>query len=434
MCFFLEKLQLYQGYVRVDGVAKSPIGFVRFQILGLDQSTKEQWKSLADAIKRLTNCYWRSWLVGHTLAGNVKRTQQYLADLKAYYQTKQTGSKPLCEVECMTPEIQKRILEEIKSHYPMLNNRCVELAVQLLGKQVFKKKSSKGNMPRWMRILADDGEFPSSSSPLPIPFDKRNSNIIVPLKDDEDFQLQLHLDRIERPDMKYATSTKQVVRLKTRGDRQTPILWKIVQGKELEFAGSRLVYQEAKDRWFACICYKKLKVKKPALDQNRVAFLRPAKLRPWWLRIDGYHHYMGGRDGRHVAHARQQLLTDRWGRQESYRHASSARKGQGRDRAVGKIYLLQQGWNDFVKTANNQLVHDVVEKCLEANCGRLVYFQPTGSVRDTRFLHVAGKVPGRTDNTSWGWRQVHDLLARKCEEVGIDFKVCKVGERKYRNT
>ena len=101
---------------------------------------------------------------------------------------------------------------------------------------------------------------------------------------------------------------------------------------------------------------------------------------------------------------------------------------------MGKIYLLQQGWNDFVKTANNQLVHDVVEKCLEANCGRLVYFQPTGSVRDTRFLHVAGKVPGRMDNTSWGWRQVHDLLARKCEEVGIDFKVCKVGERKYRNT
>jgi len=413
-------------------VGKKRIGVVRFQILGLDQATKDQWEFLATAIKRLTNCYWRTWLVAHSLTGNVKRTQQYLADLRAYYEGKYKGVRPLCEVECITPDIQKRILEEIKSQFPMLNNRCIELAMQRLGKEAFKKKSSKGSVPRWVRVLADDGEFPSSSKPQPIPFDKRNSGIIVPTSDDEEFQLYLHLDRIERPGKKYATSTKQTVRLKTRGDRQTPILWKIARGGEYEFAGSRLVYQESKDRWFAHICYQKLKVGKPKLNKSRVAFLRPARQRPWWLRIDGYHHYMGGRDGRYVAHTREQLLTDRWGRKESYRHASDARKGHGRERAVGRVYLLKSRWNDFVRTANERLVHDVVTKCIETNCGRLIYFQPTGSVRDNRFLHLAGKVPGRVDNTSWGWRQVQNLLARKCEEVGIDFKVCKVGGRKHR--
>ena len=410
---------------------KKKIGVVRFRILDLDQPTRELWEFLATAIKRLTNCYWRSWLTIHSAIGNAKRTQQYLADLTAYYKGQYPGLKPLCDVDPLSPEVHRKVLAEIKSQYPMLNNRCIELAMQLLGKDVIKKKSSKGNMPRWIRILADDGEFPNSSSPLPVPFDKRNSGIIAPMSDDEDFQLYLHLDRIERPGKKYAGSTKQVVRLKTRGEKQSPILWKIAQG-EYEFAHSSLVYKESKDRWFAHICYRMPKVAKQKLDQRRVAFLRPAKKQPWWLRIDSYHHFMGGREGRHVAYAREQLLTSRWCRQESYRHASAARKGHGRDRAVGRVHLLKNRWHDFVKTTNRQLVHDVIAKCLETNCGRLVYFQPVGPIRNNRFLHNAGKVPGRMDNSSWDWYQVQRLLARKCDEVGIDFKVCKVGERKYR--
>ncbi len=410
---------------------KKSIGVVCFRILDLDPSTTELWEFLANAIKRLTNCYWRSWLVAHTLIGNVKRTQQYFADLTAYYQGQCSGLKPLCDVEPLSPEIHRKVLEEIKSHFPTLNNRCIELAIQLLGKDVINTRSNKGTIPRWMRILSDDGELPSSSSPLPIPFDKRNSGIIVPATDDEDFQLYLHLDRVERPGKKYATSTKQIVRLKTRGDKQTAILWKIAQG-EYEFAHSRLVYQESKNRWFAHISYWKPKIAKPKLDHSRVAFLRPATKQPWWLQIDGYHHYMGGREGRHVAHAREQLLTSRWSRREAYRHASAARTGHGRDRAIGKIHLLKTRWHDFVRTANQQLVKDVVAKCLETNCGRLVYFQPVGDKRNSRFLHNAGKVPGRKDNTSWDWYQVQKLLARKCDEVGIDFKVYRVGERKYR--
>ncbi len=420
--------------MRGNGVAKGkkPVGFVRFEILGLDQETKDHWEFLANAIKRLTNCYWRSWLIAHTQEGNDKRTQQYLADLKAWHEAGGKGTKPFCEVEFVTPEIQKRIRQAIKDHYAMVNDQCVQLAIQRLWKDAIKKKSSKGSVLRWIRILADDGEFPSVSSPQPIPFNSRNSGIIVPPSDDEDFQLYLHLDRIEQPGRKKATSTKQRVRLKTRDHktvRKRAILWKIAEGKEYEFAGSHLVYRESKNKWFAHICYRKRKTAKPKVNPDRVAFLRPARQRPWWLRIDGYHHYMGGQDGRHVAHTRQQLLTSRWGRQESYKHASDARRGHGRDRANGRVYLLKDRWNDFSKTANERLVHDVVTKCVEEKCGRLIYYQPTGAARENRFLHLAGKVPGRVDNTSWGWSQVHDLLARKCKELGIELTTRKFGQR-----
>ena len=268
--------------------------------------------------------------------------------------------------------------------------------------------SGKGNHPRWMRILADDGEFPSCSSPQPIPFDKGNSDLIVPSHDGEDFRAWVRIDRIERAGKTNATSTKDEFRLKTRGDaRKAAILWKIAKGDEYKFAGSDLVYLESKDKWFAHICYQKLKVPTPKLDSHRAAFLRPAKLRPWWLRIDGYHHYMGGRTGGYVAHVRRQLLTDRWERQESCRHASSARKGHGVTGPSDAYPQLKRRWKDFVKTANQQLVHDVIDKCVEEGCGRLVYFQPSGTSRENRFLHLAGKVQGRRDNTSWDWGQVH---------------------------
>jgi len=287
-------------------------------------------------------------------------------------------------------------------------------------------KSSRGAVPRWMRILADDGEYPSSSGVLPIPFDKGNSEIIVPATDNDSFQLQVRVDRIERPERSYATSTKDVCRL--RSNRQTRILWQIVNG-EFVFAGSNLVYYESSGKWLAHIYYQARKgEEKPELESRRTAFLRPALKRPWWLRIDGYHHYVGGRDGKHVAYVRQQLLTDRWGRQESYQHASSARKGHGRDRAVGKIVKLKDRWKDFVKTANQLAAKQAVDLCVSQKCGRLVYFLPIGPVRESRFLHTAGKLPDHRDNSSWDWSQMQSILAYKCQQAGIDLEVRKVGE------
>ncbi len=409
---------------------KGSINVVRFEVVGLDSATRERWKALAQSVKRVTNCFWRVWLAGHNQAGNPKRVRQYLADLQTWHKDGAQGEPPVCEVQCLTTEMTSAIRAAVRSEYPELNSRCIELTLQVLGRRLFRMKSSKGAIPRWMRILADDGEFPSSASPMPIPFDKGNSEIIVPTADGEAFQLQVRVDRIERPDRSYASSTKDLCRL--RSNNQSPILWQIANG-ELIFSGSNLVYREAKNKWFAHIYYQaRERTESPELNARHTAFLRPAQQQPWWLRIDGFHHFVGGRNGKHVAHTRQQLLTDRWGRQESYKHASSARKGHGRDRAVGRIDKLQDRWKDFVRTANQQLAQQVVALCVEHKCGKLVYFQPTGAARETRFLHTAGKSPDRPDNSGWDWGQVGSILQYKCQQAGIKLEIRKVGETKAR--
>lgn len=404
---------------------KSAISVIRFEIVGLDKETRNRWKSLAQLVKRVTNCFWRWWLVLHTQAGNSQRVRDYLLELQAWHEAGGQGACPVCEVQCLTNEMTAAIRAEVKSEYPEVNHRCIGLVLQNLGRRAFRMKSGKGAVPRWMRIVADDGEYPSSSKPLPIPFDPSNSRIIVPEEDGKCFCLQLRLDRVERSGMKYATSTKDVCRLLSND--QTPLLWQIVND-ELSFVGSNLVYVESKNKWFAHIYYQEKK-KGPTkeLESGRIAFLRPAKGRPWWLRVDGYHHYVGGRDGRHVAYVREQLMTERLGRNESYRHASSARRGHGRERAMGRTQLLRTRWKDFVKTANQRLAQQVMAMCVEHKCGRLVYFLPDGAARENRFLHTAGKKPEQQDNSSWDWRQVRRFLSHKCDQLGIEFEVRTMG-------
>ena len=397
------------------------------EIVGLDTETNNRWRMLANTVKRVTNCYWRSWLVGHTIEGNVEPTQQYLAELQAWYKAGSKGLKPRNKVQELPPAVVEWIGKETK-RYAVVNDRCVQLVLSIQRKELFKP-SSKGVIPRWVRILADDGEFPSSSSPQPIPFDRKNSGIIVPTSDGGDFQLRVRVDRIARVGKK-ALSTQDVVCLGTRGKkgiRQREILWKIAQGREYVFCGSQLVYKETKRKWFAHIAYRIKKEVKPELDSGRVAFLRPAKKRPWWLRIAGYHHYLGGKTGKFVAHVRRQLLTDRWDREEGYQYAGSAARGHGRTRALGRIPMLKTRWKDFVKSANQQLAHDVIAMCVEKGCGRLIYFRPIGSMVENRFLYTAGKVPEKRDNTGWDWGQVEKFLSEKCHQLGIDFTVHRFG-------
>jgi len=81
-----------------------------------------------------------------------------------------------------------------------------------------------------------------------------------------------------------------------------------------------------------------------------------------------------------------------------------------------------------VKTANQLAAKQAVDLCVSQKCGRLVYFLPIGPVRESRFLHTAGKLPDHRDNSSWDWSQMQSILAYKCQQAGIDLEVRKVGE------
>jgi hypothetical protein len=409
---------------------KGEISLARFEILGLDKETRLRWKSLADTVKRMTNCFYRTWLVCHTQAGNDIKIREYIAAIGQWHKNGAKGTKPQCEVKCLTPEITASIRKAL-ANYSTVNTRCLDLAMQLLGRRLTTLKASKSNYPRWIRILADEGEYPNSSSPLPIPFDKKNAELLPPI-DNEDFQFKLRIDRLNRPG-KMATSTLDTFKLKTRGRQvasQTAILWKIASG-EYDFCGSNLVYKEANNKWFLHICYRQPATTTAALNQDKIAFLHAGLKQPWRLRIAGYKFSVGGPTGQHIAYIRRQLLTSRWGRQENTRYTSSSVRGHGVDRAMKPLHLprLKMRWRDAVKTCNQQMVANVIRLCQEKQCGQLVYFQPAESRRDTRFLHLAGKIPDRHDSTSWDWYQVQNMLSIKCKAAGIELIVHKIGEK-----
>lgn len=413
-------------------MSEGRISVLKFKVIGAEAADRTRWKAIANQVKRLVNALRRKWLYEHTRLGNDRLVREFMDATQAWHKTdpRVRGPKPKCEVKACTPEMQQVIRAYLVANFPDLNSRVNDLALNLAIQRIKTDKASKSSYSRWMRILADDGEFPNSSAPQPIPFDSRNSEIIPPTEKDTDFYMKLRLDRIMSEGRKTATSSVELLKIQTKGRNcasQTASLRKIVGG-EYDFCGSSLVFRESTGEWFVHICYRLPQEAKPDVDPGKVAFLRPAKTRPWFLRINESNFYAGGRSGRHVQHVRRQLLTQRWGRQEAYRYAGSSRKGRGRKRAIGKLYLLQTRWKDFVKTANQQMVKEVLDRCILNGVGTLYYFQPVDGV--SRFLHNAGKVAGRHDSTSWDWYQVGSILQYKCKDLGITLVVKKSGESK----
>ena len=409
------------------------ISVLKFKVVGAEKVDRDRWKHLANQIKRVTNSIRRIWLLEHTRLGNDFAVRQYMQSVLDWHKADPAsrGDKPKCGVKCITPAIQAAIYSYVTGAFIDVNMRPVSLAMNLTAARLKSDPGSKSAFPRWMLILADDGEYPSSSSPQPIPFDDQNCEIIVPIKDGDDFHVKLRIDRIGRPGKKPATSTADHIKIQTKGKNcasQTAHLWKIAEG-EYALCGSNLVFRESTGEWFVHICYRSPMPEKAQVDPDKTAILRPGKKRPWTFRAAGDRSlYVGGRSGRHVHHVRRQLLTQRWSRQEAYRHAGSARKGHGRKRAMGKVFLLQNRWKDFVKTVNQQVAKEVIDRCVSSQSGRLVYRQPADG--SDRFLHTAGKVPGRTDGTGWDWAQVKAMLETKCKEAGIELVVKKTRERR----
>ena len=430
----------------MDDEFKGQIGVAKLKIIGAEgdwPATRSRLRDMAVTIKRLFNCIHGTWLSEHIKRGSGPIIAAWMEKDRAWARTpkkERSGKREICPVKCVDSDIQKAIYAGCTKRYPMVNLRPVALAMNLAIKRLKKTKASKGSYPRWMRILTDDGEFPSSSHPLPIPFDARNAPNEQPLvpppsdkrgdkKGDYRWKLRLRLDRIPR-EGKTAVSTIETFLLRTWGRKcrgEEEKLWKILNG-EWKLCGSNIVFRESNGEWSAHICYRQRKPERADIDEGRFAFLWASERRPWHLRIDGHNFWLGGKTGRHVRHVRRQLLVQRWGRQENYRYRSGP--GKGRKRALKKTQAgrLQMRWKDFVKSLNQKVVHDTISSCIAQRCGKIVYFQPAGQFGDSRFLACAGKVPGRRDGSGWDWYQIHAMLSQKCQESGIELITKKVGD------
>ena len=400
------------------------------------KSTRARWHDLARQCQQITNYIWETWLVWHVKSGSANKIRSYLDALAVWRETKE-GDKPKCELEkkdIVGKSLSKIIYDGIGGEFPGVNIATRELLRDVIRKKIEKKKAANGPLSGWMAILLRNESLPSSTKPQPIPFSKKNCTIVPPanpLKDN--FRLRLRIDRIENGTAP-AKSTCDEIELMTRRrgiQGQTAVLHRITQG-DYKFCGSSLHWEKKNKKWVALICYDMQK-EVEMVAGDAVAILSPAKSHPWSLRICKWKDSMGrkrrwyGGRGRSIGSVRRKLLTQRWSRQEGYRVAGSSNKGHGRERAMGPVFKLSRRWKDFTKTHNHTMTRQIINDCVTAGVGVLVYFQPTGRWRSSRFLSTAGKIPDRQDSTSWDYQQVATDLAYKCEQAGIRFVLRKNG-------
>jgi hypothetical protein len=407
----------------------------KFEIVAVENGDYRErtaaWRSLAAECQNIANCFHDEWKAWHRANGSRAKIFEYLAAVKAWRDAEQAGEKPKLDLKCITKEADNAFYRAVTDQCPLVNARTRILLLNILKGKLGSRKASVGTMSGWISILLNRESMPSFNRPIPIPFDKVNAKIIRPKSSDENWQVELRVDRIEPAAGKsVASSTPDLCRLMTKGRKvagQVAILHRIASG-EYEFCGSSLQFMQSRNKWFALICYRMPEVKHPEADVKRMAILRPGYFKPWFLRYDGRSRWRGG-PGSLVESVRRQLLTQRWSRQANYRYAGSSNKGHGRKRALLPIEKLSQRWKDFVKTMNHQVTSAVVQELLQSGIGTLVYIQPDDRMKAHRILAKAGKVPNREDATGWDWFQVKSMLEYKCKEHGIHLIAKKGGYR-----
>ena len=406
----------------------------KFEILKMDHGARNRWMKHSDEAKQITNCIWQTWLVWHVENNSANKIRTYLDRLAAWRDSpkKSRGKKPKLNLFAIPKECDKKIYDKLAKEFPEIHTTSRELIRNTVSGKIKSRKAANGKLSGWMSILLFNESIPSTVRGNPVPFSSRNAKIEPPENRDGNFKLHINLTRIPIKGKKNCPSVCDSFELMSRGRKasgQISIVKRICTG-EYKFCGSSVVFRDKK--WFALVCYQMPGEQKPELNPSKYAFLRPAENWPWKLRIPGRNRRPGG-NGPHVASVRRQVLTQRWSRQANYRVSGSSNKGHGLNRALAPIWRLSQRWKDFVKTYNHTVTRDVVRQLVNQGVGTLVYFQPDGPVKETRFLTRSGKVEGRHDPSGWDWFQVRSQLEYKCKDAGIELVVRKSCSKKQVN-
>ncbi len=410
-----------------DGLlVRDRVSIARFLILKPTQEMKKRWKKLGIASQIVYNTIWQTWLNEHLKRGSGETVKRYMQDTLNWHNADHAtrGPKPKCELKAVDSAISAAIYRAAADATEEMACRPIVLLCNQENGKIVSAKGTNSAFPRWMLILAGLGEFPSASRPLPIPFDKACCKLTK--SDDDNWRMFLRLERQKRVGKRAVTIEDECL-LKTRGKNlgnQLTVLKKIAAG-EYDFCGSNLIQKDGS--FYLHVCYRMPPLPKSELDADKQATLTAAECHPWDLAIEDRVMRMGGKIGEYIKSLRRRLILERLSRNESYRHASSARKGHGRRRATENLIVLRKRWQSFVKTTNQQLANDVVLRCVEHRAGRLLYLQP--SKEHDVFVSSAGQVPGRNDASGWDFFQLKTLLERGCEKHGIIFNSEKMPQK-----
>lgn len=388
----------------------------RFEVVGFSGDNRKRWWNLCDAVRQMTNLYWREWEAYHTQHGTPQVMRQFASDLAAYRKKERT-EKPSLLVQAVPKQLAQRIYKMTCETFPEVHNRVASLCHQAVRKKM-TGKDCEGRWQLWQSILMDRQGRPNARHPQPIPFDSRSAEII---QGEKGFELRIRLTRLPS-DKKSCPSIEDSCRLKARGNGAA-ILRRVLSG-EYKFCGSSLTYDDGKRKWYANVAYQ-MPVTEHQAGAGRAVFF-PSKAYPFVLMIDGKSMPLERMAG-HTEHVRKLVMTNRWSRKTGYKYGSSARKGRGRTRAMLPVEKLSERWRNYVKTANHQVSKEAVDTCFQRGVGELVFMQPLGEKAKGRMIANVGKVENCPDKTAWDFAQLKTMLAYKCQDLGIKFEVKQYG-------
>ena len=410
----------------MDAKAKTTkVRVATLEISGLTKDDRARWLELSDSSRDIVNRIWKSVVLYHEGRDSWKEIAEYIDRRK-------NGEKPKWPMEPIPKKLSTEISADISARYPHVHARTATLLMNIVCNKIKNTKAAKGSLSAWAAILLDRQQIPSTIHGVPIPFDDQSSSLEPPAIGEEkaSWKLNLRLSRIPPTGKQQnGTSVLDSVKLWSRGRKaasRVAILKRIASG-EYKFCGSQVIYKESNRKWFAAICYRAPIAPPKNLDNKRVAFLRPARLRVdsdwtpgWRLRTPEQNRYPGG-NCFYVGRIRQRIISERKSRLACYRNAGSSNKGHGRKRAMKPIWRLQNRWKDFVKTANYTAAKEAVTACVEKNCGKLVFFQPNEKLKTTRTLNRIGQREDYETSSGWDYYQIGKRLSDLCQDEGIEF-------------
>lgn len=398
-----------------------PTRTIKLEITGLSTEERQLLYSIGEQLRRVANWAWRRWETYHTIHNTPDKLQRQIEQDKRWRSLppaeRKTTKRPAWSIDAMPKELYSDICKESLNRAPDVNNRCCTNYLHKWRKNLITKKSSAANCKWWIAILLDlDGRGIARHN-LPIPIDSQNAKI-TPSDEPGQIAITFRADRIARPNKVRATSTQITARIKVSGKKTHYAQPAIEMANGLRnFTSAELIYDNRQKKWFISIAYD-VESKTIDIDPNKTAILRPGKKNKCWvLRVDGKSISIAG-SGKHVAHKRKSLLSQRLGRQHSYRYAPP-RKGKGLQRALTPLYKLTSAWNNFTKSCNNQMTAQLCEILADRKVGKLILL--TGD--DTRLLATIGKIPGQIDSTGWPWYQAEQYIKQKLSRFGIQCTV-----------
>jgi hypothetical protein len=435
-----------------------------FEVTGKYGDRSKLWHQLASDCQGLANAFWQCWNAWHYHNNSGEKLKTWLSARANAENPKDAGP---CPVEAIPKEMEKE-LHQLRWRFPAIPSRMSTLLPQRLKRTLQNRKAVKGSLPGYVSIILGREGFQTFTKPYPILFDRANASFVPPTELNGNWSIVVNMVRTEAWDGSVCEQ-RHTLELWCKGQKvrsQVAILRKIAAGEmarrqlesEIEaryrpllkglsrgsdthkakakemaaakqaiadnhhmFAGSQLVFSQSRRKWFVKLCFVAPRQSPPELDADKVATLSTRDNGPWLLTLaDGKTRIPGGH-GRYIGAIRKRLLTQRWDRQANYKNAGSANKGHGRTRSGAGPQ-----WKNFVKRVNSGVVREVLNSCVAAGCGTLVYEQPDGDFRDSRFLATAGKIERRRDSSAWDWGQVRTMLEQRAVDCGITVIVRKV--------